>query len=483
MKRSLKSLLFLFVILIFADAARAEKTNCDFLGDHTNLGAIECGRVFVPEDHDDPKSKKIRIAYAVLKSKKVSSAGDPVIFFSGGPGGSSLQAGFLGFISKVSLRNERDIIVFDQRGINHSGGLPDIGLDIFNAMAADLDMVEERSRFREILRSFAATAEKAGIGLGNYNSIQSARDVGVLMDSLGYKKYNLFGISYGTRLARLIQDMFPEKVNTSVLDSPNPMTDDFLIDRMRSYSSAAEKIFRLCEKDKECSEKYPRLRETYFSTIKDLKKKPLAVSFNDEIFYLNSQDAMFFLRHRLYRNDALRSFPAFLAAIKNSEKEIIRQAILNERLDSTDGNFNTSMFLAVSVFESMDKSNTPEKIEDLYSGIPNFPEQLGFFTNLYIEGMNWHNKRLPREKREFAVSSIPTMIFVNQYDPVTPPENGEVIRRRLTNSHLYVLDEGGHSGGDTECKMRVMAGFMSDPDRKPDASCLKIFDPDSGIGR
>jgi hypothetical protein len=124
----------------------------------------------------------------------------------------------------------------------------------------------------------------------------------------------------------------------------------------------------------------------------------------------------------------------------------------------------------------MNPANTPEVIDKLYRELPHYPAQLAFFTNLYVEGKRWHSKFLPLDKRKFSRSDVPTMIFVNQYDPVTPPENGPLFQKKLTNSYLYTLDVGGHSGGDFQCKMRVMTEFMNDPAGTPDSGCLKLFE-------
>ena len=50
--------------------------------------------------------------------------------------------------------------------------------------------------------------ENKDVDFGSYNSYQNAMDVGMLMDHLGYEKYNINGTSYGTRLARIVADMF-----------------------------------------------------------------------------------------------------------------------------------------------------------------------------------------------------------------------------------------------------------------------------------
>ena len=294
------------------------------------------------------------------------------------------------------------------------------------------------------------------------------------MEKLGYHKYNLFGVSYGTRLARLIQDLYPGRVEAVILDSPNPMSDDFLIDRIKGYSSSAEKIFKFCESDEGCAARFPRLRRDYIEVINLLKGKPITLVVEGEAFHLNSQDAIYFLRRQLYRSGAKKEFPEFVAALKNRDVEIISRAVKAERDLVIGGGFNTSMFLAVSGYESMDTANTKERIDRYYSETPHFPDGLAFFTSLYLEGMNWHSKTLPAANRNFSLSSVPTMIFVNRYDPVTPPENGKHFMKKLTNGRLYILDAEGH-GGNFGCKMEVIMSYLEDSAKSPNAACLKIF--------
>jgi pimeloyl-ACP methyl ester carboxylesterase len=451
------------------------------LCDSFRLGKTEsrvvCGRLDVPEDHNDSKGRKISIAFIIYKAKAQKPKPDPVIFFSGGPGGASVVPGLSSFLGNSVLAETRDVIFFDQRGIHFSSPLPDIGKAVFDAMAADTDMAGERKMIAKVLKEFREKADAEGIDLGGYNSIQNALDVGVLMDKLGYKKYNLYGISYGTRLARLLEDLYPGKINTVTLDSPNLMTDDFLIDRMSSYSSSAEKVFAACEADAECTKQHPGIRDEYVKVINSLKSRPIEVPLNGIVFHINPQDAMYLLRRQLYRPDALTRFPDFLAALKDANIKVLKETLDVELEDVVDAEFNTSMFLAVSAFESMDPANTPAVIDKLYRKMPHFPVQLAFFTNLYIEGMNWTGKSLPMEQRKFKTSGVPTFIFVNQYDPVTPPENGVLFQKQLTDSHLFIIDQGGHGGGNFPCKLKMMRAFMDDPAAASDSSCLPLFKP------
>jgi len=38
-----------------------------------------------------------------------------------------------------------------------------------------------------------------------------------------------------------------------------------------------------------------------------------------------------------------------------------------------------------------------------------------------------------------------------------------------------VLDEGGHGGGNGECKIEVIIDFMNNPHESLDTSCLNIY--------
>lgn len=132
------------------------------------------------------------------------------------------------------------------------------------------------------------------------------------------------------------------------------------------------------------------------------------------------------------------------------------------------------MWLAVERNEMYNPENTEEKIAQAYKRLSLLPAELGLFTAAYIAMKEFHDNRLPEEKRAFNFSEVPTIIMVNQYDPVTPPENGYIFKEKIPNSLLYVLDEGGHGGGNEECRTRIIMAFMDNPNNAPDISCLNL---------
>ena len=131
--------------------------------------------------------------------------------------------------------------------------------------------------------------------------------------------------------------------------------------------------------------------------------------------------------------------------------------------------------MSVEKYENFDPSNTTQVIEEHYKKYPLLPVKMGFFDAFYQAGMTWHTASMPMEERRFQNSNLPTLIFVNQFDPVTPPKNGYLFKETLSNATLLILDEGGHGGGNRECKDSVMIDFMNEPNGSLDTSCLNIY--------
>jgi pimeloyl-ACP methyl ester carboxylesterase len=455
--------------------AGAQKTNIQKVPNWlTQLENVEAGVLMVPENHQAPTGKQIPLTYAVLKANNRNADTYPIVFFSGGPGEQSLVPGLFEFLSNHVFHQDHDLIFFDQRGIGYSGGLPDMSFDTFMVMAADADPGQERLLMDSVIQDYKRRCAEKQIDLQQYNTLQNARDVALLFEYLGYPKYNLYGGSYGTRLARVVQEIAPEKVRTSTLIAPSPLSGDFLLNRLKSYDQALGRIFDYCENNPECEKNYPNLKATYFEAIEGLQEEPLKTTVRDSIdFYINGQDGLYLIRRILYQGNAREKGPELIKALASRSGEVI-QEVLNFEFQIT-GSINMSMLLSVEKFENFNPEYTDEVIAEHYARYPMIPVKLGYFDAIYRGGADWHKGHLPVEKRRFQPSEIPTLIFANRFDPVTPPEYGHLFMEQLSRGRLLILDEGGHGGGDAACKDRVVLDFLAHPDHALDTSCLKIY--------
>ncbi len=445
---------------------------CEFLQIQSDV--FTCGVIAVPENHSLTSSPKIELAYVVISSFDARKNSHPAIFLTGGPGGATLEKSFLLQLLDHPIRKTRDLILFDQRGINFSSALPNMSDDLFKIMAKNVHSAKEQLLVRDLIKKYRHKAKRKNIDLGSYNTYQSARDVGILMDHLGYSKYNLVGFSYGTRLARIIQELYPGHINSSIFVGPNPLGGDFLISRLQLYSAVLQSIFDSCNQQVECYRKYPQLEEDYIQAVTALKDHPIKVHLeNGSGYVINPQDAMYWVRRALYSQEAEYLAPELIQAIKTRDPGPMREMI-QDYWDSMDS-FNSSMWISVERFEMFDPRVDVEDVDSAYRSLPLLPAKLGLFNSLYLEAREWHHAELPVDQRSYSNSHTPTLIFVNLLDPITPPADGKKMMRTLTNGTLLILDEQGHGGGNWECQLQVMIEFMDNPHDSLDLSCLNLY--------
>jgi pimeloyl-ACP methyl ester carboxylesterase len=447
----------------------SQQSDCGFLGNVSNTERLSCGSIQVPENHDNPNGRQISIAYVILKSEDSDTRQYPMIYFTGGPGGQALSN--VEAAQNNPILKTRDIIRFDQRGIGKSSPLPDLTTNVYNLFAEDLTSEEERERIGALVQELRQTCDEEGIEIEMYNTYQNARDVGMLMEHLGYEKYNLRGGSYGTRIARVIADFFPEKIHTAIYDSPAPNRGDYLLTRMDDYSASLSKVFDYCQANPECNAQYPNLEATYFEVLDRLSRDPVEAEFDGKPFVLNAQDAIFFLRYELYNSRSRSLAPRFIEALRTGDLDWINQVIDSRGMSTS----NYAMFLACENYEEYDHSITQDVVARKYEELELLPYELPIFTSLYLTSADFLESYATAEMKEYRVSDIPSLIFVNQFDPVTPPENAAIFQSKMTNSRAFILDAGGHGGGDMACKRQIMDAFMTSPDAELDTLCLRLY--------
>ncbi len=205
-------------------SARFETVDCTLFniqGDNKT----DCGYLFVPEDRTQPNSPLVQLAVAIVRSSSPNPAPDPVVFLQGGPGAHSLDmlAGLNTIYNNspfYDILSQRDLILFDQRGVGYS--LPSLNcpeVDDQTYQDLSLNLSREEAQLHSV-HSYQACHDRLvqdGKNLEAFTSAASAADVNDLLLALEYEKWNLLGVSYGTRLALTVMRDFPEGVRSVIL--------------------------------------------------------------------------------------------------------------------------------------------------------------------------------------------------------------------------------------------------------------------------
>ena len=183
---------------------------------------VYCGYLVVPENRAAPNSALIQLHVAVFQSFAEGPEPDPVVHLAGGPGSSSLDVvAYLFGQGLDAVLNRRDFIFFDQRGTGYSR--PRLDCPERNALTPTLlsGALSDDQEFQAIVDAFHRCRDRLtaqGIDLSAYNSAASAADVNDLRLALGYEQLNLYGDSYGTRLALTVMRDYPGAVRSVVLE-------------------------------------------------------------------------------------------------------------------------------------------------------------------------------------------------------------------------------------------------------------------------
>jgi hypothetical protein len=94
---------------------------------------------------------------------------------------------------------------------------------------------------------------------------------------------------------------------------------------------------------------------------------------------------------------------------------------------------------------------------------------------------NWPVPVVNVSAKEPLVSDIPALVLEGEFDPVTPPEYGQLVSSYLSNGYYFEFPGVGHDVVSNACAREIAGAFVVDPSKAPDATCISempgvIFD-------
>lgn len=438
---------------------------------------FECGYVTVPERHGDPNSSKIRLAVAVLPGQTDDPAPDPLFMAQGGPGGSSLEL-FPFLMLGSPIREERDIVIFDQRGTLYSEP---------NLLCPELDQLTKDTIERDLtpaesdklaLAAYQACGERLaqteGVNLAAYNSLENAADIDAVRQALGYDRINFYGVSYGTLLGLHYMRQYPASLRSVILDAVVPTQGSFLAQAAQSADRAFKEVAQLCAADAACNTAYPNLEDTIYEVMAALNKNPVRVPVTDPDTGKT---------YRAVVNGDLFISALFLSMYDPSLVPTLPTLVYNTRAGDYDQlsallplllfqpTFSTGMYQAVICAE--EANFQPEAVSA--AGIRPELAQLMQDDNTTVLDICrlWKIPELGPEVNAPVVSDVPTLLLSGQFDPITPPTYAQAVAERLSNGYAFTFPNTSHGAFiSSPCADQIVRDFLDNPGVKPEAGCL-----------
>jgi pimeloyl-ACP methyl ester carboxylesterase len=438
---------------------------------------LTCGYLTVPENRSNPKSHFIRLAVAIFKSRSSNPAPDPVIHLTGGPGSSALQNAIyiLGRGGDQILEN-RDYILFDQRGVNFSE--PSLYCEPYdeyswNAHEQNISFEEYNKGGLPFLKGCLDEWQSRGIDMSAYTSAESAADIYDLSSALGYEQVNLYGISYGSRLALTVMCDFPQIVRSAIIDAVFPPQANLDLDLALNANRDLQLVFADCAADSNCSRDYGDISSKFYAVIDRLESKPVTVEVTSPYreapfsIYLDGDLFIDTIFVGLYSMGSIAEIPTWINAAYEE-----RYTELSEEVSAAIGSpASTGMFYSITCREEIpfetDNQRLPESVD--------LPSQLSaHFSEQYTQDICklWNIPAADAIENKAVMSDIPTLIFAGRYDPVTPPRYAESTAKTLSRHYYYLFPNQAHGVMRSDpCALQMGLEFLEDPSHEPDPTC------------
>jgi pimeloyl-ACP methyl ester carboxylesterase len=434
---------------------------------HLSSLAARCGSLSRAEDPAAPEGRRIALAVAVVPALNRRAAAAPVFVLAGGPGqaASDLYASYAGAFARIN-RNH-DIVLVDQRGTGRSAPLrcdyPDDWLDTADAP----------SKLRDATQACLA---KFGARVRFYTTSPAVQDLEAVRIALGYAQIELYGSSYGTRVAQLYTRRFPDAVRAVILDGVTYPEQAIGPDTPSDGERALSLIVTRCEQTAECAAAFPALRAELEGLRRRFGPDKQALTLLDP----SSGAATPFEFSREVLNAALRflSYSATEAALLplllhraagGDLAPLAAQTVMLARQigDQLSSGMQNSVICSEDEPFFKTSSLERERIANTYQGADQL-EALAQICRIWPTGPVDADLHAPLQ------SAVPTLLLSGSADPVTPPDDAERAARTLTSHRHLILAGEGHGQLATGCIPKLMADFLDSGDpRSLDASCLE----------
>ncbi len=434
------------------------------------VAEARCTILSVPENPFAPDARQLELKVMLIPAIRALPERDPLVILAGGPGEAATETATALLPAFTRIRQQRDIVLFDQRG---TGSLSPFNCNPDAEIPADLSsmdtlLAEQHERLTRCLNEL----QEQGIAAEYYTTDIAVQDIERVRQLLGYEELNLWGGSYGSRVALAYLETFPERSRSIIIDGVAP-PDIMFTTVQRDASAALETVLGLCAGDSACNARFPDLRGQLTAVLERLAS-PASVNINhartgvpEDSFELGADVVRVLLTQILYSREYTRLLPFIIEALYRENYQVL--AVL---LSSSQDAINQGMHFSVICNEDysrFDAAAWQAQSEDqgLLAG------ELAMRPRIDACEL-WPRRTIDESYFAPPVADRPVLILSGLQDPVTPAHHGERVAATLPDARHLLVPGVGHISSHYPCVRDLLAEFISNPDTAAlDSSCLE----------
>ena len=479
--------------ILGADGARAEpgklsRADCWFKAPERIT--TRCYHLNVPESRSGRSNLTLELPVVVISVAETRKREDPVVYLAGGPGdGAWLDADRIdfwwGFVADNAWVNERDLVLVDQRGTGLTQprmDCPEQEVAQIRSLSFGLNRQAARDAWVDAAAECRARVEKEGHDPLSYTSRDSATDLHDLMSALKLQQWNVYGLSYGTRLALTYARDYPHDVRSLILDSVYLPESAFLEDDAWRSDRAFRVLFDGCRRSPDCDRWYPNLEQRLQALVDKLNQAPIEREVELQSgkrvkVVVTGELLLNYLFQNLYNRSGIETVPQIIDLFEKGSTAAITSEIgylADLSIDRPD--WGDALSLSIDCHEEV-PFNDLEKLRRDYLRYPllkSFAEDESWGAGC----AKWPMGPVDPVENQAIYSDVPALLLTGLYDPITPPQYARLAGSRLINSFYFEFLSVGHDVLSNEpCAGELAKEFLDDPMRMPGSSCLGRLKP------
>ncbi len=298
---------------------------------------------------------------------------------------------------------------------------------------------------------------------------------------MGIDEWNVYGASYGSKLAMVELRDHPEGIRSMTIDSVSPPNINIAETWWSAPASSFKAIFAACAAQPACASAYPDLEAEFIATVKRLDESPVVVETTDATgapLTVNI-DAFPFLYAIIMASErgTAAGVPKMIHDIAQGDPDSTVAAVL--ALQTPPEIVGLAGYgLAFTVFCSEGANLTTEAKALAYakSVLPDFPERVLKVQpkqgRLFQECPAWDVPDAEPSMSAPVESDVPVLIMEGDFDAATAPEWVDAVTPRLSNHQFVPFPFTGHSVlGKSACAITIFNAFHDDPTKPVDPTC------------
>ncbi len=315
-----------------------------------------------------------------------------------------------------------------------------------------------------------------GVDLSAYDTRATVEDIVDLRRALKVKSWNLWGQSYGSRVALELMRWHPAAIRSVILDGPYPPHIGRKFHWAAPTLRTIQRLLQRCRQLAPCRERIGAPEARWVALLRRLRAQPLTVESKPGgglplvVFKVNDVMLLWVVQNFLYTSSGLRRLPALIAALNQSEPhlKLLSDAVRDYDLNVFGPYYSHGAAYTISCNDNPQPNKDEERrIAQRHPHLKPWIDDM-----LSVDGCKiFAPKATATMSFEPVRSAIPTLLISGGLDLATPPAWARQTAKFLERGYLFIFPNASHDVSDLPCAQKLMRAFLDNPAARPADRC------------